>query len=427
MSRNSSNHTLPLQEEKKDADTTTSPVLFDSQFLDPSVGKERAIFMKVLFGGCMGMILVIFCIFSIYWGALWKVPDHQLPGWVIDFDGGAIGSAVSQGLLGSAAQSKIAWQTVTGLDASEVPVLIREQKAWVAVVINAGASDNLQNADSNYDPTSAVSLYGVEARSENAFRSIIRPVSEATLQSIYDNFARQRVANMSSSTLGSLASSSPQSLTKPVAHTLFNLAPFDVPVASAITFVGLIYLLILSFFIVMVGLSAREVSGLERRLTTRSLITVRLITVFAAYFIISLMYSLLSLAFQVDFSRKFGHSGFLVFWMVNYVGMLSVGLALEAMITLLTVRFVPFFMILWIISNVSVCFMPIEVLPHIYRYGYAMPFYNVSGAVRTILFGTKNELGMHFGILIAWACVSLITLPLFQWYRRRILHKADED
>lgn len=35
--------------------------------------------------------------------------------------------------------------------------------------------------------------------------------------------------------------------------------------------------------------------------------------------------------------------------------------------------------------------MPIEVLPRIFRYGYAMQFYNVSGAVRTILFGTKNE------------------------------------
>ncbi len=42
-------------------------------------------------------------------------------------------------------------------------------------------------------------------------------------------------------------------------------------------------------------------------------------------------------------------------------------------------------------ANVAVCFMPIEVLPSIYHYGYAMPFYNVSGAVRTILFGTKNE------------------------------------
>ncbi|SJL15591.1 uncharacterized protein ARMOST_19092 [Armillaria ostoyae] len=42
-----------------------------------------------------------------------------------------------------------------------------------------------------------------------------------------------------------------------------NLVPFDIPVASAITFVGLIYLLILSFFIVMIVVSAREVSGLQ--------------------------------------------------------------------------------------------------------------------------------------------------------------------
>ena len=78
-------------------------------------------------------------------------------------------------------------------------------------------------------------------------------------------------------------------------------------------------------------------------------------------------------------------------------------------------------------ANVSVCFMPIEVLPSFYRYGYAMPFYNVSLAVRTILFGTKNEVGIHFVILIAWAALSCITLPTFQWYRRRVLKKADEE
>lgn len=42
-------------------------------------------------------------------------------------------------------------------------------------------------------------------------------------------------------------------------------------------------------------------------------------------------------------------------------------------------------------ANVSVCAFPIEVLPHFYRYGYAMPFYNVSRAMRTIVFGTKNR------------------------------------
>lgn len=191
--------------------------------------------------------------------------------------------------------------------------------------------------------------------------------------------------------------------------------------ATAITFVGLIYLLIISFFIVMIGLSAREISGLDNHLTTTSLILLRLGSVYIAYFFLSLFYSLLSRAFQVDFSSnpQFRSAGFIVFWMVNYIGMLSLGLALEAMITLLTVRFVPFFMLLWIISNVSVCIMPIDLLPSIFRYGYAMPFYNVSHAMRTILFDTRNRLGLNFGVLFVWVVISSITLPLFQWWLRR--------
>ncbi len=101
--------------------------------------------------------------------------------------------------------------------------------------------------------------------------------------------------------------------------------------------------------------------------------------------------------------------------MLNWVGMLAVGLALEAMLTLLTMKGVPFFMLLLIISmsclsahivapilmdlpgNVSVCFLPIDVLPTVFRYGYAFPFYNVSSAVRTILFDTKNKRKPPFG------------------------------
>ena len=39
----------------------------------------------------------------------------------------------------------------------------------------------------------------------------------------------------------------------------------------------------------------------------------------------------------------------------------------------------------------SVSFLPIEVLPAIFRYGYATPFYNVSRAVKTIVFDTRNQ------------------------------------
>jgi len=185
-----------------------------------------------------------------------------------------------------------------------------------------------------------------------------------------------------------------------------------------VAFVGLIYLLILSFFIVNVSTAAREISGLEKTLTLGSLVRVRIATPFVAYFFISLFYTLMNRAFQLPFDRYFGSAGLVIFWMLNWIGMLACGLALDAMITLLTVRFVPFFLIVWIISNVSVSVFPLQVLPHIYRYGYAFPFYNISRAVRSIVFSTKNDVGMNFGILIAWVALSCIALPLFQWFMR---------
>ncbi len=163
--------------------------------------------------------------------------------------------------------------------------------------------------------------------------------------------------------------------------------------ASAITFVGLIYILVLCFVIVQIGAGARFLSGLEGKLSTPSLIRVRLYSVIGLYFFISLFYTSLSAAFQVDFGRKYGNAGFVILWMLNFVAMCAVGLAMESMITIMTPRFIPFFVIFWVIVNVAVCFMPIEVLPRVYHYGYASPFYHVSCAVRSIIFRTKNTCG----------------------------------
>lgn len=171
----------------------------------------------------------------------------------------------------------------------------------------------------------------------------------------------------------------------------------------------------------MTAYGAREVSGFEQSLTTLSLIVMHLVTHIIIEFFISLAYSLLSLAFRIDFTRKFGMAGFVIFKMVNYVGMVSVGLVLEVLMPLLTTCFIPFFMIFWVISaspassflpllvsmltlgnlNVSLCIQPVEVLLSIYRYGYGTPFYNISRAVRCIVFADKNQLGHNFSVLFA--------------------------
>jgi len=380
-------------------------------------------------------VLLIFAVFSIFWGSLWKIPDHQLEGWVVDFDGGLIGQEVVRTLSLPNPAARVSWKVVPTSQFTsfeDVGRAIVDEQAWVAITINPGSSARLSaslaSPNSTYDGSEAISVFAEEARNENAFRVLIRPTVQATLDAFTKGFATQLAKqNSANPNMGTILSTSPQTLVTPVSFRLINLIPFDQPVASAVTFVGLLYQLVLSFFIVMIGFNSRQLSGLEQLLSTRSLIILRMVSSFSAYFFISLFYSLLSLAFKLDVSRKFGHSGFMVFWMLNYVGILSVGLALETMVTVLTIRFIPFFMLTWIIVNVSVCIFPIEVMPHIYRYGKGAPFYNVSRAMRAIMFGTKNVVGFSFGILIVWVAISCITMPLVQvWVRRRQV-KANAD
>ncbi|KAF8181216.1 hypothetical protein K438DRAFT_1976312 [Mycena galopus ATCC 62051] len=406
---------------------------FSAQFLDKTPeAAARAIYLKTLVWGVGALAVAIFAVLSIYWGSVWQTPHHTLPGWIVDFDGGVVGEAVSSALSSiNPGTSGIAWQVVPASDftggIAQLQDAIVQEKAWYAVTaVNSGASADLFAAvfaaDGAYNSSRAITFMGSEARNENIYRVHSRIVT-AQLEAISHQFTLQFLQEISSSTsVTTLLSKAPQ----PIYYTIDNLRPFDVPVASAVTFVGLIYLLILSasYFIVMISIGARQASGLEKNLSLGSLVRVRLVTSFVAYFFVSLLYTLLSRAFQLPFDRQFGRTGFVIFWMLSWMGMLACGLALEAMVTLLTTQIVPYFPLLWIISNVSVSVFPLQVLPHIYRYGYAFPFYNISRAVRSIVFRTKNDVGTNFGVLIAWVFLSCVALTIFQWFVRRRLAAA---
>ncbi|KAF9558183.1 hypothetical protein CPC08DRAFT_22756 [Agrocybe pediades] len=396
---------------------------------DPAVMAASKVYLRMYIKGLSTVIFAIFAIFSIYWGSLWRIPAHSMRGWIIDFDGGDVGLTVVRNLT-LAPPHIIKWEVIPPrffpLGEPEVIEAIKDNRAWVIITINTAASSNLQDAmvfpDPSYNGSRAITVYGVEARNENAYRTLIRPNVQMFLDAIKLDYATRLVSQLSSGTdtdVLSLMSISPQTLVNPISYTLLNVIPFNQPVASAVVFVGLIYLLILSFFIVMIGFKARQVSGLNRMLRLKSIIVLRLISSFFAYFFLSFFYSLLNLAFKLDLTRRFGHSGFFLFWMLSWIGMLAVGLALDALITLVGPDYVPYFMILWIITNVAVCIFPIEILPFVYRYGHVAPFYNISNSIRSIAFGTKNTLGRNFGVLFCWVLVSCVTLPLIQWYVRK--------
>ncbi|KAJ7633222.1 hypothetical protein FB45DRAFT_1027319 [Roridomyces roridus] len=112
----------------------------------------------------------------------------------------------------------------------------------------------------------------------------------------HNRIALQSIANLSTAAnTATLLSSAPELVAQPIYYTVANLRPSDVPVAGAVTFVGLIYLVISSLFVVMLAATARQ-----------------------------LIYTLPSRALQLPFDRRVGGAE------TGLLGMLVGVLALEA-------------------------------------------------------------------------------------------------
>lgn len=106
------------------------------------------------------------------------------------------------------------------------------------------------------------------------------------------------------------------------------------------------------------------------------------------------------------------------------MGMAALGLSTEAMVTLLTPRFIANFLLILIIYNVSVASVPIILQPAFYRWGYGFPVFNLSQTVRTIIFNTKSHMGLNAGVLICWMVLNFVTITLFTWFiRKRTLNE----
>jgi len=159
----------------------------------------------------------------------------------------------------------------------------------------------------------------------------------------------------------------------------------------------------------------------------------------SAYFMLSLAYSLISLAFQVNMrggnpvtsetqvtwtvdgyknADAYGHGTFPVYWMLNFFGMIALGLACENVAMIVGQPWTGLWLIFWVITNVSTAFYDIDIEPHFYYWGYAWPLHYVVEGSRQILFGLHSRIGLDFGVLIAWGAVNTALFPLACYFMR---------
>ncbi|KAF8322845.1 uncharacterized protein EI90DRAFT_3020002 [Cantharellus anzutake] len=276
----------------------------------------------------------------------------------------------------SKTKAKLGWSIPIAGDRwedQEIQRGVLEEKVWVAVVVQPLASQNLTLArltgDSTYNSSAIITVYYTQARNELASANFIVPYTQSLLVSTISRFGVVSVGEFlgnygANGTMMGNVARAPQTLSASVGFTMVNLRPYSTPVASALTLVGSILVIVFAFTITMAGYAARQ--AIE------------------------------------PYSYA---GGYFCFWAITYLSMTALGLGTEAMVTLLTQRFITYFLVVYLITD--------------------KPFTdsNVGQATRTLIFNTKNHLGLNAAVLIGWILLSMCTTVLFQYLVRRVAMK----
>jgi hypothetical protein len=155
-------------------------VPFETSFFDknPAATAARGVYLKMVFGGTLMIVMIIFGVFPIFWGASWKTDQHvhNLNAFVVDFDGKDVGNATLTALQNPQFKANhfITWQIQDPIHfpggPQDLQRAVADNKAWLGVAVMPQSTEKLQaalaSADVSYNGSSAIVIYASEARSE---------------------------------------------------------------------------------------------------------------------------------------------------------------------------------------------------------------------------------------------------------------------
>ncbi|KAG0697830.1 hypothetical protein DFH29DRAFT_944459 [Suillus ampliporus] len=409
---------------------------FSSSFFSSDLAHIRRGYFSIIFHSVGITLLLMWICLSVYWAAL-AYSDrltHNLTAWFIDRDNNTIGHAVWAGINNDTTPGpQLGWSqvdpTILPSDDDVMQAVINEH-VWLALVVETNATDKLSDArqtgNSAFNPTSLLTVYYAEARQEIAIGTYVIPKSNNLLGEItsylatasaQQYFAQIYAQGQVNETALQLIAQAPQTISPGISWTTVNLRPFNAPVASAVTVVGQIFLCIFTFITATAHTSALAL--VQKYLRFSSYLRLRFAVPLLIYIPMSLTYTAVSLAFKLPINAKFSPAGgFFIMWIYVYLGTTASGLAMESMLTVLGPNLTPVFLFCFIIANISTSIIARELQPAFFGYGIAFPFWNLSQAIRTIVFNTHSYLPRNAGVLVAWIVLSALTMSLFSWYCR---------
>ncbi|KAK7192653.1 MNNG and nitrosoguanidine resistance protein [Paraphaeosphaeria sporulosa] len=410
------------------------------------------------------LMAFILAVLSIYWGVFFQVQHrlNHLIVYVVDFDGlspyntnpplvGPTITQMTQQMLTSG-EPTLGFSVRSPSEFNNDPIQVRQAiynfDAWAAIIINPNATSLLYSAistgNTSYDPLGACQLVYQDSRDDTNWYDFILPIISAYMTQaqsmVGTQWAQTALQNASDTETLRNIQAVPQAINPAIGFSEFNLRPFYPYTGIPAVSIGLIYLIIISFFsfsfYLPIHMQYLNPKG-HPPLKFYQLIIWRWCATISAYVFLSLAYSFVSIAFQINFTRAnpvqsetqvtdiaygnppaYGNGTFPVYWMLNFFGMIALGLACENVAMIVGAPWMGCWLIFWVITNVSTAFYDIEIAPSFYRWGYAWPLHSVVEGSRQILFNLHPRIGLDFGILIAWGAANTAFFPVCCWFQR---------
>ena len=360
-------------------------------------------------------------------------------------------------------------------DPLEVRRWVSRLDGWGAILVNNNASALLkqavENGDTTYDPMGAGAIIYDQARDLETINQYVAPALTQLCQDVVSNFGRDWVQGVlrNSSLSANVYARSPQALSPAIGFSTINLRPFDPPNAIPSVTIGLIYLIIIAYFSfsffapIHAKLNRRSASlpvtppdatttnthpghqqipsptppPIPPTIKLSHILLWRYLSTLTSYLLLSLTYSLVSLAFVIPFHNPppsaplttpaanpnpySSHTRtWPTYWMLNFLGMTALGLACENVGHVIGTPWLGMWLVFWVITNVSTGFYDVELAPGFYGWGYVWPLHSLVEVSRGLLFdvvqgGEVAGLERGFGVLIVWAIIGTLLWPGGVW------------
>ena len=289
---------------------------------------------------------------------------------------------------------------------------------WGAIYTHAGASDRLTAALNgqvdSYDASKAMTYVWNGARYPNQAEAYIEANMEqaflsttATYYQLNGTYALEAVAKSMANSSNPIPA---QAMYNPIAINDYNIKVTTQGVRAVYGAIPFVMSILIEFFFLM------AVNGISSHFQLYSLLSIPANGLSLIYtFVGSCCFSGLIWAFQEDWNLP--TRAYFEMWMIFWLHMHINFCVIDVFTAIVPLQFLSFFVLTWVLLNISSSLQPFELIHGFYRWGYAMPAHETMTVLIQIWSGGCNYLYRALPILFSEEVAALFAAYVALIYR----------